>query len=266
MSVTTAILPPYTVARIDHPASAPEWPAVASMYKDFFTEDERYPESELASWAGISNDLMTTVAWAMKDDRNEVCGFTFWGYLPYHRFGYLLYLACRPAVRRDRLAWRGEAGERDRWLVEQVVTGVERRSRKQQQEPRLVFLEARNPFEKGISAAQCERRLALIRHWVLAGFWPLPVDYLCPPVKPNMPAVPYIVMVRVLPHNRLLTADEAREVCFAGLTEMNNGVRGDSHIGRALASIDTMWTKPLDAYQRAAQVLGVGDIVRLPAR
>ncbi len=229
--------------------TAPEFAAVQRIYEANFLPDERKPLADFLIWLTQSQEPVDVRLWALIEAR-EVAGMCVFAFNRAHQFGYLYYLACDHPDHPTGL----QVGDRERWLLGRVLAEIERMGRALGRPPRLTHWEARHPNEPGIPSSAKLRRMALIRAFHGLGAWPLPVEYNCPPVQPGLPQVPYVVLARPYPAPRILTLEEATEVAYVSLVEMNQGKRTDPAVTRALDSIRASWTRPTEAYRQAAAV------------
>lgn len=209
---------------------------VKDIYNEAFADDERVPFERLQHWlAGLHSNASATLVAVM--DGGTVVGMGSAIYFSQKNIGYLPYLAVRSDLRGQ-----GYGQQIVLWLlgwIEQKARLVDNGA------PRMTFWEVRDPSDAP-NEEERNLRLRLIGFYSRLGARTIPITYICPPISEGFSEVPYVPMIRTYPLSKGLNREDALDVAWLGLVEIN-GVKPGSHLwAKTLQSIDVNWSN--DAY------------------
>jgi GNAT superfamily N-acetyltransferase len=202
--------------------------ALQAIYEEAFEADEKVPFEYMLPWADSHYPHYRTALEALFNG-DDLIGFAMYNYLSNHNLGYLAYIAVRSDLRG-----RGHGD----WLCRELFARLEQFAREAcGQPPRFTFWEVRDPSDAENETERLRRQQRIDFYQRLGGQTLPMIDYICPPVGPDQPDVPYLLMVRTYPSGRELSDQDLVDVTMAGLVEMNDVSPQSEYVRRALRSL-----------------------------
>lgn len=208
-----------------------EYQSIKNIFDDSFSVEERVPFEDLSNWLDSQKENARPFLGGVKKD-GEMVGLVSFLYFVNQNLVYCAYLA----IRGDQ---RGKGiGE---WTCEQMLAKSAEIAKQARGEwPRFAFWEVRDPADAPDQAEEVYRQRR-IEFYKKVGAYPLPVNYICPPVSAGQPPVKYLLMVRTFPPGRMISRDEAVEAVWTGLVTINKSDPDSENVKIGERSIDVLY-------------------------